>query len=45
MVEPYDDDGHVITTVLSVVTDCLGTAHVQYLFAQVGQDHFVSSRP
>ena len=43
VVEPYDDDGHVITTVFPVVSHRLGAAHVQDLFTEVRQNQLVSA--
>ncbi len=44
MIEPDDDDGHVVAAVLTVVADRLCTAHVQDLLAHLGQHDLVALR-
>ena len=44
MVEPHDDNGHIVTGVFAVSTHGLCTAHVQNLFTQLTQHQFVPVR-
>ena len=44
MVEPHDDDGHVVAAVLAEALDRLGATLVQDLLAEVREHDLVSAR-
>ena len=42
MIEPNDNDGHVIARIFSISVHRFSTAHVQDLFTELAEDQFVS---